>query len=670
MSAARRTCTEAGVSVSSVHVLTALLLAILTLALLPLRATAVIGPVSVLDGPSNAIVDVDGAALARDGSGGALYRKEVGGVVHVFAVPFSNGAWGAPIEVDREDVYGASEPAIAAGEGGRLLVVWVQPRNVNSKGVTLYELMGASLQPGADAFGQAIAVDSNVGEPYTGDIDGIDPRLAMAPDGAAYVAYRTIVNDCKPSAQGDPFNSSCPPSGRPGELVDVRVARFQYLTWSALGTINRAPQLAMRDPTASNAPSIGIALNGEGVVAWQEPDDNGIARIWVRRLFGDVQGNVLQASPETLNGRPVSSDAQAPVVAVSPFGEARIAYSIAGAPGSAVATTSLFLNSLSSAVDPHGSQLNGSVLLGGSTQGDLGVPAVAIDQTGDFHVTWTQDGTAREVTGSDTASGAPVQLGQAAGEAFTAINPAGGGTTAWAASAGGLPVVDVREDYAQGAFQTARLAGGAPGALSGLSLGGSGNGDALLAWGQGPIGQAEVVGDFVQAPPAQFLLDVPVGWVRSRTATLSWEAATDAVAGITYTVYVDGQARLRGLTGLSAQLSTLALGDGVHHVQVLASDSAGQGTMSAEQELKVDANPPIVRVKLIDHGYGVRVTVRDHASGVDARATRISFGDGRDAAGRVTVRHRYRHAGIYTIVAQVRDKVGNSGTVHLHVRVA
>jgi hypothetical protein len=648
---------------------------LLLLLALPARAGAIIDPVSVLDGPSNAIVEVDGAAMAPDGSGGVLYRKEVEGVVHLFAVSFADGGWGTPVEVDREDAYGASEPAIAAGEGGRLLVVWVQPRNVSARGITLYELMGASMQPGADTFGQAIIIDPDIGEPFTSDIAGIDPRLAMAPDGAAYVVYRAILDECKPSAEGDPFNSSCPPPGTPGELVQVRVARYQYLTWSSLGAVNRAPQIAMRDPTAANAPAIGIALNGEGIVAWQEPGSDGVARIWVRRLFGDVQGNVLQASPETLGDRvgggPITSDAEAPALAVSPLGEARIAYRIRGAPGSAVPTTSLFVNSISSSVDPHGSQLNGSVQLAGSAPvGLLGAPAAAIDERGEFRLAWTQEGTVREVSGGESAIGAPVQLGSAAGAALTTVNPAGGGTTAWTGSDNGLPVVEAREDYAQGAYQTARLAGPAPGAIGGLSLGGSGRGDALLAWSQGPIGQAEVVGDFVQAPPSQLVIDAPVGWVRSRAAKISWEPATSATQGVTYTVYVDGRARLRGLTGPSARLGPLALGDGVHHVQVLATDSSGQQTMSAAAVLQVDASPPIVRARLVERDHGVRVTVSDRASGVDVGATRVAFGDGHDANGRASATYVYPRPGTYTILAEVRDRAGNHATVHIRVRVA
>jgi hypothetical protein len=633
--------------------------------LLPDRAPAVIHPAAVLDGPSNAVLDVDGAAMAPDGSGGVVYRKQVEGVAHVFAVPFQDGRWGAPVEVDGEDAYGASEPAIAAGEGGRLLVVWVQPRNVSPANIVEYELMGASLQPGASAFGQAIAVDPSVGEPRTGDAGAVDPRLAMAPDGAAYVVYRVVLDDCALGDEGNPEEARCRPRST-DKVVSVRVARFDYLTWSSLGQVNRAPQIAMRNPTPENAPSVGIALDGNGVVAWQEPDASGAARIWARRLFGTVRGNVLPASPETFGGGAVTSDADAPSVAVGPYGDAQIAYRVRGAPGTAVPTTRLFADSLLSETAPGGSRLQGATAIAGAAQDGLGAPSAAVDQREDFRVAWTQGGAARELAGGHGTSESST-LGSGAGAAPTAINPAGGGTTAFA-SPGGPAAVQVREDYAQGAFQTAQLAGDVPGPVAGLSLGGDGQGDALLGFAQGPVGRSEVLGAFAQAPPSPFVLDVPFGWVRARSAAIGWEGAFDAVAGIAYTVYVDGRPRAR-TTGLGARLSAAGLGDGVHRVQVLATDASGQRTMSARGELKVDANPPVVRVALIDHGVGVRVTVRDAASGVDAGATRVRFGDGSGANRRRTVSHRYRRAGLYTITAQVRDRVGNRAVVRMRVRV-
>jgi hypothetical protein len=642
-------------------------IALLLAVLCPAPAWGVIHSAGVLDGPSNAILEVDGAAMAPDGTGGIVYRKEVDDVAHVFAVPFANGAWGTPVQVDNEDAYGASEPAIAAGEGGRLLVVWVQRRNISPKGVDLYELMSASLQPGASGFGPAIIVDPNVGEPNTGDISAVDPQLAMNPSGQAYVVYRVVTDGC---GLGDSQSSLCPP-GSSDQYVSVKVARFDYLSWSSLGAVNRAAQIPMRAPTASNAPAIGIDLEGNGVVAWQEPDSSGVARIWVRRLFGVVQGNVLQVSPETIAGRPVTSDAEAPAVGMSPYGEALVAFRIHGAVGSAVATTQLYTNTISSEFDLQASQLNGAIPVAGAAENDLGDPSAAVEKEGEFRVSWIQGQRVRELTGGTETVGSPVSIGStSATRAPTTINPAGGGTTAWLAPAGAPAAVQVREDYAQGAFQFAQLGGSVPGPVDGLSFAGSGRGDALLGWTVGAPGQEEVVGDFVQAPPAPFLVSVPKGWVRGAGASISWEAPADAVAGVTYSVYVDGRPRLRGLPGLSARLPSAGLGDGVHRVQVLATDAAGQQTMSAASELKVAADAPIVRVELVDRGRGVRVAITDDgAAGVDDRALAISFGDGRHANRRARVVHVYARAGTYTITALVRDDAGNHATVHVHVRV-
>jgi hypothetical protein len=627
---------------------------------------ALVHPPVTIAGPANDIIEVDGSAMAPDGSGGVVYRQQgAEGIEHVFVIRFVDGQWSAPVQVDTADPYGASMPAIAAGDEGRLLVVWVQARNIGPTKATLYALMSASLQPGASGFGAAVMVDPSVGEPYDGDVSGVDPSLAMNPaNGQAYVVYRVIDNDC--GAYGnDPPDNLC----SQGKLIEVRLARFNYLRWTLLGAVNRASQIAMRTPDSSNAPSIGIDVEGNGIVAWQEPDSGDVARIYVRRLFGTAKGNVLEASPETIEGRAVTSDAEAPVVAMSPYGEARVLYRISGAPGSAVPVAELYMNSISSELDLKAAQLSGPVRVAEQASG-LGAPSAGVDREGDFRVTWTQGSTVQELGGTLDATGSPISIGATAAQlAPTTINPAGGGTTAWLASANGAPAVDVREDYAEGAFQLAQFGGTIPGAISGLSLGGSGRGDALIAWMVGSPGDSEIVGDFVQAPPSPFTVITPLGWVRGQDATISWEGAPDAVTGVTYTVYVDGKARIRGLTGLTAHLSPAGLGSGIHHVQVLAVDPSGQETMSNENVLKVDASPPTVTLRLADHGLSVTVTVRDHASGVDAKATRIFFGDGTHVNGRVTASHLYPRAGRYTVTAQVRDNAGNHTTVHLQISV-
>ncbi len=86
-------------------------------------AHAAILPAKVLDGPSASILDVDGSAMAPDGSGGIVYRKLVGGVAHLGVDRVVHGTGLPPVQADVGQGGPASKPAIAAAANGELLVV-------------------------------------------------------------------------------------------------------------------------------------------------------------------------------------------------------------------------------------------------------------------------------------------------------------------------------------------------------------------------------------------------------------------------------------------------------------------------------------------------------------------------------------------------------------------
>ena len=629
------------------------------------RAHAELSPASVIDGPSPAILDVDGAAMAPDGSGGILYRKLVQVLVngkpefqpHLFVARFLNGAWQAPVEVDGEQPFGATFPTIAAGDGGRLLVVWVEPW-ATIKDKTEYELMSAELDPGAERFGPALQVDPK----GIGNGAAAYPSLAMNPNGQAYVAYRVVTNSL--------VGSAITPL-RPGdELISVRVARYngEGLPWTSLGTINTHPSLTMRHPSTSNAPAIGVTLNGNAVLAWQEPDSSGTARIWARRIFGGRLGNVLQVSPESVGGRQITAEADAPAVAVNGLGEARIAYRLAGGPGSPYAGPQILLDALPSEVATNGAKLIGAIAVGGAPT--LGAPSVAIDETGAYRLTYAGGGATQLVDGDDYhPSNSPVALGSIAKEGVsTTINPSGGGVTVWPATNGALPVIDAREDFGQGAWQLAQLSAPLSGPVGPPVLGGSGQGDALIAFSQGPPDQQQVMAAVAMAPPGQFLAFTPVEWVKGSSAAVSWEPAPEAFGTVTYSVLIDGRVAASGLKELSTRLDARGLGNGTHSVQVLATDSFGQQTMTPAASLKVDANPPEVSVQRLGHRR-VRVRIFDRGPGAVAGDTLIAFGDGTAVKHKLSVRHTYTRAGRYVIVVHSRDKLGNVLTAHLRVQI-
>src|SRR5262245_8317781 len=89
-------------------------------------ARAEVSPLTVIDGPSADIIDFGGVAMAPERSVGAVYRRRVNGRTHIFAAQTVDGAWRPPQQIDVGQAFGSSWPAIGAGNGGRLVVVWVQ----------------------------------------------------------------------------------------------------------------------------------------------------------------------------------------------------------------------------------------------------------------------------------------------------------------------------------------------------------------------------------------------------------------------------------------------------------------------------------------------------------------------------------------------------------------
>jgi hypothetical protein len=632
-------------------------------AIAPAPAGATIAPARALDGPSGAIIDVDGAAMAPDGSGGIVYRKLLNGEPHVFVVRYAGGAWSRPIQADLGQANAATFPAIAAGKGGRLLVVWAEPWAVLHDGKIHFQLESAVLARGADGFGQAIQVDHG----DIGDGTAAYPSLAMAPNGAAYVAYRVVT---------DPLSKDQPLTGiqpmRPGdELVDVRVARFNGLTWSDLPAVNRLPgQVTMRRPSALNAPVVGVAPDGNGIVVWQEPDSTGVARIWARRLFGTVPGVVLPVSPAAIGGAQLTTDADAPSVAFSTYEAAAVAFRLQGGAGSPFATPHVLLDTLPSELDQGGTTFAGATDVDGGA--GLGPPSVALDDNEDVRIAYAAGGAAHVAAG---AIGAPLGTPAADGPAsdasmLTTIDPDGGGVAAWdATDDAGRPVVAAQQDFPSGQWQRARLSAPLSGPIDGLAVGQSGLGDALIAFRQGAGSRVQVAGAIAKAPPGTFQVSGPSDWIRGSAAVVRWDPAPNAIGHVRYAVLVDGAARARRLTARRYRIHRAGLGDGVHLVQVLATDAAGQQTMSSPIELKVDASPPRVTVRALGHRR-VLVRIIDTASGVARGATHVSFGDGSPLVrGRVRIVHAYAHGGRVLVLARVRDHVGNGALWRLRVEV-
>src|SRR5690606_17888097 len=106
----------------------------------------------------------------------------------------------------------------------------------------------------------------------------------------------------------------------------IKLARFNGSRWSGLGVpVNRVPSSPLRLPTAATAPQVAIAADGAAVVAWQEPDESLVDRVWARRVFGSRLGTVLAVSPSAIDGVPQRGASDALAVGISNFGRAVVA---------------------------------------------------------------------------------------------------------------------------------------------------------------------------------------------------------------------------------------------------------------------------------------------------------------------------------------------------------
>jgi hypothetical protein len=589
-----------------------------------------------------------------------VYLKRVGGVAHAFVARYAGGHWLAPIRVDREQPFAASWPRIGAAEGGRLVVTWATPFATESSR-SVDELLGATLGPGASSFGAPILIDPDVR-----DGTGMSPDLAMSSTGQADLVYRVVFNNL--NAQ-----QSAIPLLRPGDVVeDVRVAHYNGEAWSRLGAINRNSGVSMRPPTPANAPRVAVNQTGNGVVVWQEPDIDGVARLWARRLFGSTVDYVLPVSASSYGGLPIQDDADAPSIAISRLGQAEVAYRQAASFGSPLPGPRIFLNTLPDGESSDGSQFIGASVVDQSVSGGraatIGAPSVDVDEKQQLRLLYESNGVPRVVEGNDLGQSSVLSLGPAfaGGEPLSAsvMNPAGGGISAWAsADAQGAPGVAVREDFPGGAVQTALVRAGAGGQIGELQVGRSGLGDGLVAFQQGPIGNAAIVASQVTAPPQQFVVSVPNGWVNASAAAVSWLAATTANGPLRYRVVLDGRPLATPSGTFRMQLSTRGLSVGRHYVQVLATDRDGQAVLTPRSALRVDDQPPSVSIRMTPRGAAVKVHVTDSGSGLVKHSVHVSFGDGRAAGGRARLVHRYGHAGIYQIVVRARDRTGNQAVV-------
>ena len=624
-------------------------------------ASAVIPAAQVIDGPSADLREVGGVAMASDGTGGMVYRKLVSGRSHIFAARFVDGKWSEAqrVDVGANQQFDSSWPAIAAGNDGRLVVVWVQEFGASDR------MFSAALQPGSERFEDPVPVDLAVGDAALGTY----PQVSMSASGQAFVTYRVVTDSVAVTAP-------------PGNVyAEYRVARFGGQYWSGIGTtLNRNPASASPKPSAFNRPRIGIDQAGNAVAAWQELDDDFVPRVYARRIFGAGVGLARQISPSKIDGKPVSAAADRFDLSVGRNGEAAIVWRQNPSARSGFTRQRIFVALSGDMYSPQAATFGSPTAVdGGGTDGPReGVGGISVSVAGPIaSVTFGLGSNAtRVVTAYDGASDPVLPLDDGVG-LTAAPSPIGlltaEGASAWlwrraTTERNSLTLVERTID---GERVVRSLFTASPGAIDGISMAGSGIGDALVGFAQGVGPRRRVAAAWIDSPPLAVNVQTPIDAVRTKTVPLAWDRARHAIGGVTYSVEVDGEVVVSDLKVNQWSLPAAGLSNGRHSVAVTVTDSAGQSATGPAGSFRIDRLAPAARVAT--SGRTVSVKVSDIPSrfgaGLDLSRVAVSFGDGRRAAGVSSASHRYAKAGRYRVAVSASDLLGNSTTTVRSVSV-
>jgi hypothetical protein len=598
-------------------------------------------PPTSVDGPSADIVSLSGLSIARDGTGGLVYLKNVGGVQHVFVARLLGGVFQPPEQVDGSFPAPSTQPVIAAGNGGLLLVAFV---NAGS----LYAVDRLSSSSG-----------------YTTPVDLADgasnPSIQMSSFGKAYLAFAT-------TAVGG---------------SDVRSVYYHNGIWSRQSaSLNAAP--ADTAGTGTGRPVVAAAGDGIATIVWGER-----SHIYSRRVWGTSPSVVYeQVDVPSLSGwTEVSAEQpQAGVGGDSSF--VGVVFDETFANGSQ-RQTRVLMNRLQGSRYGGVSQVD-SLAMGGPSAGQ---PQIAVGEFGTGLVTSQNSnelfagllssnvtfiGTTR--VDNDLSLSTPDALPAAAGLSSFIV--------AWQNDGGLLGGTSIHARYytVSGAFGPELVlsssALGPTEAGSGLFDGGDLNGDAAAAWVQGTGSGTQIeVAQLYQEPGAP-AARTSFRYARSTHPSLSWYPANDLWGPISYAVSVDG-AQVGSTTATSFTVPG-SISQGPHTWQVTAINPAGLQSSSRNARVWIDSVSPAVRVRVVGKRR-VGATLRLVATytdaprgepGVDASGIArivVHWGDGVTQTlppGEHRAFHRYTSRGRYRLVVVVQDRAANKTAVTKKIRIA
>lgn len=594
----------------------------------------------VVDGPSPDIVGLSGLAVARDGTGGVVYLKNVGGTQHVFVSRLLGGSFQVPQEIDASLPSASSQPVIAAANGGLLLLAFVNNG-------TLY-------------VAQALSASVGISAPkalYTG---GDNPSLRLSPFGKAYLAFTA------------PYGSGS----------QVRAAYWTQGVWALESSpLNAVP--GDDAGTGTGRPQVATAGDGIGIVVWGEA-----GHILSRRVWGVEPSVVTEQADAPLPGCSELSadDPQAGVGGDSSF--VGVAFQELLQCG-AQRQQRVLMNRL------RGSAYDGIKPIDGlSTSAADGAeqPQVVMSEYGAGWMLSTRDGSnpldANQIFATPLINNAVTQgvirIDSLAntGSPYVAGGTAGlfSNVIAWQQTPGSAGAPEIRVRFTTESTEigpevvVSSPDNGPTDAADGLAASGDINGDGLVAWVQGVAGARQIMAVQMYQPPGGLHPLSKLRYVRSGHPLLSWSTVHDPWA-LAYRVIVDGVQVAQ--TSTTSTRIPAATPDGAHLWEVVVVNPAGLQNQSKVATVFVDRIAPLVTTSVL----GTRRVLKRLHTFISYRDPAPPLEPTRDASGvaKVTVNwgdrtplaklkplvnhrsfHTYLRPGSYKVTVTVTDKAGNT----------
>jgi hypothetical protein len=584
-------------------------------------------------------------SIARDGTGAVVYTEAVGGVAHVFVSRLSGGVFGPGVQVDAGLTTPSSQPVAAAGQGGLVLVAFVNAG-------TLYVAQAATSAAPLSAPAALVTGAAN-------------PSLSMSNFGKAYLAYTATTG-----------------AGGGG---DVRAAYYFNGQWALEPT--------PLDTVAGDAAGIGtgrpdVATAGDGVaiVAWGEG-----GHIYTRRIIGATPSTVVeQADSSTFAGWSEASASRPQIASGGDSTYASVAFLESLTNGSATQSRVL-MNRL------HGSGYDGVSAADGATAGSADgadQPQTAVTEYGTGFVTSETDQSHllyAATLGGNESRGQTERVDSLRNSDPADAVPANAGLIsnfiAWQQTPGVAGPAEIRVRYASDGADlgpeqvVSDPALGATDADKGLAAAGDVAGGAAAAWIQGSGASTSVVAAQMFQAPGGFVAANSFRYVTTASPALVWSTSSELWGTPTYVVRLDGVTI--GQTTATSLVPGGPLSNGRHTYQVSATNLAGGTTNAATATVFVDTVAPRARWKLsgsaiVNTREQLRVTYSDPPPpGLPASASSgvatvyVNWGDGspQGRIRRANASHVYKRIRTYAITITNSDRAGNTTRIVHRLKV-